>query len=153
MDKNNKFYEKMQYSKSLIDEKNKLTKQLRDVDKKLDTLRYGCDHISVCTGWYGPFQYRDTSVCECLFCREKNPETKYRVIEAAYYNKDKYGHGELSFHRDGRMEELQCIAMSLLTENPELTNFDLANNMSRIVAENIDSSKKLRTTPVKVLEL
>ena len=146
---NSKTYE-IQYNQFLINNKTKLIKELEEIEKELNNQQQNCDHVAVCLGFKGFFQYKDTRKCECLFCRESNPKTKYPIIDASYYKEEIYGRGELSFQRDERLNELQNIAMELYNDNLELTTEELVTNMNIIVKENINTCKKSEETVKKI---
>ena len=39
-----------------------------------------CDHIVVCLGYDGLYQYRDNSFCACLLCEKNDPNSNYKII-------------------------------------------------------------------------
>ena len=136
IENNEQKYNKIKYNQTLTQSKKKLITELEEIKKQLEVQKEDCDHIKVCLGWNGPYQYRDTSICECLFCRESDPETNYPLIDASYYKDEIYSHGELSKYRESRMIELQNIAMYLLKENPNLSYDELISRMNIIIKDN-----------------
>ena len=136
MEKDNE-YEKIKYNRSLIMRKKQLEKELEYIKEILNVEAKKCDHVSVCLGFNGLHQYRDTSIFECLLCRETNPESNYPIIDATYYRDDLYNHGMLSNHREEKMDDLQKVAMLLYDNNPTLTNEELVAEMNKVVNKNM----------------
>ena len=98
--------QRIKYNQELIKNKIRLEKQLKMVNKEIDENKKLCDHIRVCLGWDGPFQYRDTSFHTCLFCQKDDPDSQYRMIDATNYRKLKYSHGEYEMAREARLLEI-----------------------------------------------
>lgn len=142
---------KIMNSQRLLEEKEELKKELREVENKIENERKTCDHVVVCSGWNGPFQYRDTSFCECLFCREQDPETKYSVIDASYYDELRFSHGDFPWYRNARMLKLQNVAYVMLKDNPEMTNEELVAAMKEHIQKDNEEYKKLEAEMCKML--
>jgi len=110
--------------------------ELEEIEKQLFVQQEHCNHIKVCLGWVGPYQYRDSSICECLFCGKIDPETDYYLINASGYKAEIYSHGELLKDRETKMIELKNIVKYLLNENPNLSYSELITRMNEIIKEN-----------------
>lgn len=136
---NNIIFTKIRYNQSLNNDKVKLLNELKSIEKRLDYIKNNCDHVAVCLGINTESA---TSVCECLFCREVDPNTNYKKIDASNYKVELYGHGELAVDREERMLELQMIAMNLSNANLSLTNEELIDSINRIIKDNIESYKQ-----------
>ena len=139
----------LQYNRLLINDKNRLINELREIESDLYNQQNDCDHIRVCIGWNGQFQYKDTSICKCLLCRKNDPTSKYPMIDAAHYKEAYFSHGEISYYREERMEKLQSIAMLIRSNNPDITNAELANNINNIVKQDIKNYENIRILSLK----
>ncbi len=137
---NTSFVKRIQLNQKLNFRKEKIKKELESIEKQLEMQQKGCDHIRVCIGWSGPYLCRDTSFCTCLFCREYDPESNYKTINASSFKENLYYHGEMLSYREGRLIELQNLAVNLLNENPEIT----INELTIIISEMIKQEKNLR---------
>lgn len=121
------------YKQLLLQRREILQQEINRTDSEIKIQQDNCDHISVCVGWDGPFQYRDTSICKCLLCGENEPRTNYPVINAAYYKEENYGHGQFYSHRKSRFIELQKLMMDVLSEKTDISNGELADMMNDII--------------------
>lgn len=139
LDKNNTPLKKILYCETINSLKEDYEKKLNDINKQIEAQIDTCDHVRVCTGWDGPFLYRETSYSKCLICGEKEPESRYQVIEAYDYNSEKYSHGELSSYRNERFKELQTIAKIILTKKPNISLEKLAKIMNEFVKSPLTS--------------
>ncbi len=133
--------EKLLTNQKLFEEKEKLERELEEINEKIEDYQKTCDHIAVYTGWDGLYQCRDSSYCECLFCREKDPKTRYPVIDAAYYDEYHFGHGQFSWYRSDRMIKLQNVAYTMLKDNQEMTNEELVNELRTHIAKDREEYK------------
>lgn len=154
LDKNNtpiKRIKWIQYNQKMTSRKEELEKELEDINKQLNSQRKVCDHIMVCLGWDGQFQYRDTSYCTCLLCGDYFSYSKYKEIDASYYKEELYSHGELSSYRKQRLIDLQNLAISLMTENSCLTQEELVEMMIQIISEEKGQLKENQGTVKKLV--
>ena len=136
---NNIHFNQIKYNQTIIDRKRQLLTELEQTQKQLTEQQENCDHIRVCIGWNGPYLYRDTSICECLICGEKEPESNYPVIEAYDYKSELYSHGELESYRTERMSELQNLALNIISKKEDITTEQLVEIMSDIIKNPIAS--------------
>ena len=142
---------KIKYCKNLHDTKKAKLSELNWLKKEIEEEQSKCEHVSVCLGWDGPYQYRDTSFHECLYCREDDPETKYPVIDATNFEAGKYSHGEFKDYREGKMDDLQIIATEMLKADPELTNDDLVTRLKNVINTDIEEYNRHEEALAKLL--
>lgn len=135
--------QKIKYNQELIKNKIRLQKELNMVEKELDKSQQSCDHIRICLGWNGPYQYRDTSIFKCLLCSEREPESHYNVVDATNYKKFQYSHGEFIDDRKKRFSELQELAMNMIIENPSITEEELVKKLNDLIKEDEAKSKDI----------
>lgn len=129
---------------SLMAKKAKLIKELKETDKEIEEIQSKCNHIPVVLGFYGSYLCRDSSICECLLCREDHPEGyEYKGIDASYYKSRMYGHGAFYNQKDERMENIQNTIKYLADKNPEMTVEELIDSMDRIITEDVETEKKV----------
>ena len=136
--------QRIKYNQELIKNKIRLEKQLKMVNKEIDENKKLCDHIRVCLGWDGPFQYRDTSFHTCLFCQKDDPDSQYRMIDATNYRKLKYSHGEYEMAREARLLEIQELAMGIMKENPSITEKQLVEELTEIIKADAENTKTIK---------
>lgn len=65
--------QKIKYNRELMKTKIRLKKELNMVEKEIEESQDSCNHVRVCLGWNGPFQYRDTNFIQYLLCSEVDP--------------------------------------------------------------------------------
>lgn len=135
--------ENIKYNQELMHKKIRLEKDLDKANQFIREQQSSCNHIKVCLGWCGPFQYRDTSIHQCLLCYEFDPESKYKLVDATYYKKMKYSHGETERYREEKLAELEKLVIKLLTENPNLTEEELVTALNNIIKEDEEVTKKI----------
>lgn len=132
---------KIKYNQELIKNKIKLEKELKMISKEIEDSQKSCNHIRVCLGWDGPYQYRDTSIHLCLLCREYDPDTKYKGIDATNYRKLIFSHGECESYREKRLLELQQLAMNTMLANPTITEEELIQKLTEIIEVDEEETK------------
>lgn len=135
--------QKIKYSKELIKNKIRLKKELSMIEKEIEESQDSCNHIRICLGWNGPFQYRDTSITQCLLCSEVDPRSLYNVVDATNYKSSLYGHGEISSDREKRLSEIQELVVSMLVENPKLREEELVARLNEIMKEDKEKTRLL----------
>jgi hypothetical protein len=140
---NNTHFNQIKYNRTIIENQKKLLSELEQIQKQLSEQQENCDHIRVCIGWNGPYLYRDTSICNCLICGKKDPESNYRTIEAYDYKSELYSHGELESYRNERMSELQNLALNIIDKREDITPEQLVEIMSDIIKNPIVSKEEL----------
>ena len=136
--------QKIKYNKELIKNKIRLKKELNMIEKEIEDSQGCCNHIRICLGWNGPFQYRNTSITQCLLCSEVDPRSLYNVVDATYYKSSLYGHGEISSDREKRLLEIQELVVDMLVENPKLSEEDLVTRLNEIMKEDKEKTKVLQ---------
>ena len=130
--------------RSLMNKRAKLLKELKETDKEIESIQSKCNHIPVCLGFYGNFLYRDSSICECLLCREDHPEYgDYEGIEASLYKRMTYGHGAFGNQKDMKMENIQNTFKYLVDSNPDMTVDELINSINMMVLEDTKTYEKV----------
>lgn len=132
---------RMKYSQELLKNKIRLAKELRMVNSEIDKQQETCNHISICLGWDGSFQYRDTSIHTCLLCQEYDPDSRYKIIDATNYKKSQYSHGEIESYREDRLVEIQEIAMNMTKENPSITEEELVDRLTKLIKKEEEKTK------------
>lgn len=152
LEKNNNPIKKIEYNQKMILRRKELKEELKDIDKQIEYQKEECNHINVCLGWNGPFQYRDTSICTCLICGEYDPESKYKHIDASYYKESLYSHGELDSYREKRLIDLQNLAIDILTKKQNISVEELVEIMIEII-KNQDIQLEDEKSLVKKLEI
>lgn len=135
--------QKIKYNRELIKNKIRLKKELNMVEKEIEESQDSCNHIRVCLGWNGSFQYRDTSIIQCLWCSEIDLRSLYNVIDATNYKSSLYGHGQYSSDREKRLLEIQKLAINMLMENPKLTEEEMVTRLNNIMKEDEEKIKIL----------
>ena len=135
--------ENIKYNQDLMSKKSKLERDLEKVNQFISEQQSSCDHISVCLGWNGQFQCRDTSICKCLLCYDFDPKSKYKLVDATNYKRMKYSHGEYKRDREERLSELEKLVIKLLTENPNLTEEELVTSLNNIIKEDEEMTNNL----------
>ncbi len=128
---------------------NKLINKLKEIESDLYNQQNECDHIRICIGFNEQIQHQNTGICECLLCRKNNPTSKYPLIDATQYKKAYFSHGELSYYREEKMKKLQNIAMLIRSDNPYITNEELANSINNIVKQDIKNYESIRVLSLK----
>lgn len=131
------------YNVELMKTKTRLEKELKMVRKEIEDRQEKCNHINVCLGWVGRFQYRDTSINECLLCGESCPYSIYKTVNATNYKKEMYGHGQQEKDRESRMTEIREIAIDIIKYNPEITEKKLVEKLNQIIEKDVENTKKL----------
>jgi len=131
------------YNKVLMETKSRLEREIKMVSKEIENSQKSCNHISVCLGYDGQIQYKDTSIHLCLLCRKHNPNTQYKIVDATDYKKPIYGHGELKSDREERLLELQTLTMNIALENPSITEEELIESLNKTIQKNIEENKKI----------
>lgn len=133
------------YNRELLENKIKLKKEFDEKIKKIDdeimTQKENCNHISVCLGWAGVFPYLEMKH-QCLICRTDEPSTKYEVIKADFNPKDKYYDSQSEKSRNERLNEIQELAINLMSQDPFLTEEELIANLNKIIQKNIEQPQK-----------
>ena len=129
------------YNRELMRTKSRLEKEVKMVSKEIENSQEKCNHIRVCLGYDGPFQYRDTSIHLCLLCQEYDPDTRYKTVDATDYKKPIYGHGELKSDREERLLELQTLTMNIMSENPSITEEELIETLNKTIQKDIEENK------------
>lgn len=135
--------ENIKYNQELMHKKMRLEHDLETVNEFIGEQQASCSHIRVCLGWNGPFQYRDTSFHQCLLCYEFDPESKYKIVDATYYKRIKYSHGETSRYREERLLDLEKLVIKLLTENPNLTEEELVTSLNETIQQEEEMTTNL----------
>lgn len=133
----------IKWNQELIKNKIRLNKQLKMINSEIDKQQHNCNHISVCLGWDGQFQYRNTSFNICIFCHENDPKSKY-IIDATDYKKELYGHGESEEAREKRLSDLQNLAISKLEETPDISEEVLVEQINSIITESKSKAKQIK---------
>ena len=133
----------LKYNVELIKTKTRLEKELKMVKSEITDSQEKCNHIRVCLGWNGRFQYRDTSINECLLCGDIDPYSIYETIDATKYKKNIYGHGQQEKDRESRMSELRELAIGIIQYNPTITEIKLIEKINQIIEKDQEQTKKL----------
>lgn len=131
------------YNRKLMRQKATLERNLKTISNEIENLQESCNHIRVCLGWDGAYQYRDTSVFNCLLCRDYDPDTKYKTLDATNYKKMQYSHGQNESYRESRLLELQNLALAIIIENPSITEEELIEKIENIIKKDEQETKKL----------
>lgn len=135
--------QRIKYNRELIKNKIRLKKELNMVEKEIEESQDSCNHIRICLGWNGPYQYRDTSITQCLWCSEVDPRSLYNIIDATNYKSSLYSHGQYSSDREKRLLEIQELAINMLMENPKLTEEEMVTRLNGIMREDKEKTKIL----------
>lgn len=133
----------LKYNKELMKTKSRLEKELKMISEEIEKSQESCNHIKVCLGWNGPYQYRDTSIHLCLLCRDYDPDTKYKTVDATNYKKLQYSHGEFERDREERLLELQELTMNMMMENPSTTEEEIVEKLNEIIQEDVRKNNEL----------
>lgn len=135
--------QKIRYNQKLSKNKQKLEKELKMVSTEIENIQDSCNHIKVCLGYNGPFQYRNTSIHLCLFCREYDPDTKYKIVDATNYRKPMFSHGQNENYREERLLELQELVIVIMKDNPSITEEELIEKLTEIIKEDEEKTKNI----------
>lgn len=135
--------ENIKYNQELMHKKIRLENDLEKVNEFIGEQQSSCNHIRVCLGWCGPFQYRDTSIHQCLLCYEFDPESEYKLVDATNYKKIKYSHGETRRYREEKLAELEKLVIKLLTDSPNLTEEELITSLNNIIKQEEEMTTNL----------
>lgn len=135
--------QKIKYNSELMKAKRRLKNELNMVEKEIEKSQDSCNHIRICLGWNEPFQYRNTSIIQCLLCSEVDPRSFYNVVDATNYKSSLYGHGESSSDREKRLLEIQGLVVNMLIENPELREEDIVTRLNEVMKEDKEKTKVL----------
>lgn len=133
--------QRIKYNRELIKNKIRLKKELNMVEKEIEESQDSCNHIRICLGWNGPYQYRDTSITQCLWCSEVDPRSLYNVIDATNYKSSLYSHGQYSSVREKRFSEIQELAMNMLIENPKITEEEIVTRLNEIIKKDEEKTR------------
>lgn len=136
--------QKIKYNKELIKTRIRLANEQNMIEKEIEESQDSCNHIRICLGFNGSYQYRDTSIVQCLFCSEVDPRSLYNIIDATYYKTVLYEHGQFSFYREKRLLEIQELAINIIVEHPEITEAELVTELNHIIKEDIEKTKVLK---------
>ena len=132
----------LKYSNELIKTQIRLVKEMNIINQELANQQESCNHIRVCLGWDGPYQYRDTSIFNCLLCWDIDPHNNYKTVDATDYKKIQYSHGEHRRYREGRLLDLHDLALSIIVENPSITEEELIEKLNNIIQSDIEKTNK-----------
>ena len=138
---------KIKYSQDLIKTKNQLANQLKMLEKEIQDIQGECNHISVCLGYNGRYKRDNNSFYVCLLCQDNYPYSKYIKVDATYYKKEQYNHGETELYRKNRFVEIQDLAMDIIKQDPTITEEQLIITLNRIIKDNIhkeNSNEKIK---------
>lgn len=141
----------IKYNRVLMKNKIRLEKELKMINKELSDSRKECQHIKVCLGFDGEYQYRDNSYSCCLKCGSENLSyyhTIQPIINATYYKTSEYGNGNTEESRERKFEELQNLFISYAEKFPDLTEQDIISKINEEIEMNVKENnvkeKKLR---------
>lgn len=105
-----------------------------------------CDHIVVCLGYDGLYQYRDNSFGTCLLYEKNDPNSNYKIINTTYFKETLYGNGKTYKNRVRRLKEVQNIALRIARKNPKITEIELVEEITNIIEIDINTTKQTQTT-------
>lgn len=137
--------EQLRTLKTLIDNKKELEKELKNIDKQMKEKQKNCNHIVVCLGYDGLYQYRDTSFCTCLLCEKEEPNSNYKIINATKFKEPLYGNGETYKNRARRLKEVQNVALRISRKNPEITEIELIEEITDVIKKDVTTQKQTQT--------
>lgn len=136
---------RIQYNQNLLNQKHKLTKEMKEINSNLKIQQELCNHIFVTTGFVGEILECGTAITECLYCSKLKSYSENDLslsINATTYKSDQYGKGAFVEQRRARVFDLQNVCINYLEENPTLSEEEL---ISRLKAEiESDKLKKLK---------
>lgn len=132
---------KIKYNHALIQNKIRLETELKMVKTEIENIQESCNHIKICLGYAGQFQTKNTSINLCLFCRENNPESKYKIVDATNYRKSIFSHGQRKSYREERLLELQEKAMNIITNDPSITEEKLVEELIKIIEDDKEKTE------------
>jgi len=134
---NNTQFNQIKYNQKIIESQNELLSELEQTQKQLNEQQENCNHIRVCIGWNGPYLYKDASICKCLICGKKDPESNYRTIKIYDYKRELCNHEELESYRNERMSELQNLALNIIEKKKDITPEQLVEIMNDIIKNSL----------------
>ena len=117
----------------------RLEEEIHMVDRELSHIQNNCKHIVITLGHSGDNDCIGSMYERCIICGETEPNkvTSYpNFIDATFYKKEKYNHGESKEDREKKFCDLQELWMDYMKELPNESIEDKIKKLIKEIQEN-----------------
>ena len=114
----------------LCEKKEELEEELANIKDEIAQVRSECNHIPVKVS-----NLQIENLRYCLLCRKRVTRQKAYRIDAHNYKVEKYGDGFTEKQRQGRLKDLQNIALKIYEKNENIDNQEMCKEIKRAIEE------------------
>lgn len=138
-----KMPKKLEYTRTLLGEKQKLLEQLKNISEEIKKNTEDCDHISVELGTMEAEEYK----FRCLLCGKKLSKPTTSCVHIRKYLRN-HSH---CITESEMLESVQTIAFAFLQSDISISQEELVNKLNSIldIDQEMDFSKGKNLTKIK----